>query len=455
MSRSSSIPRAPRASILSTLIEAAAAGLDIVSGLHTRLTGIPELVAAAAAAGVQLHDVRHGDWPRVTGTGRKRPGQRLLTVGTDCALGKKYTALALARSLQARGVPATFRATGQTGIMISGRGVAIDAVVADFIAGVAEQLSPDNASGHWDVIEGQGSLFHPAYAGVSLGLLHGSQPDALVLCHDPSRTHLDALPDYQTPRLANAIEMYLQAGRLTNPAVRCVGISVNSSSLGEAAWHAYRDRIEAELDLPVVDPIRGGVEALTAAIEPFEIARETMTAVDVLVVTLRDAHGLSGRGEAAGVTYDGETPQSIAVQIGAVAPLLRADVSHAELAHWLPAGGARNALDCALWDLRARQAGKRAWQMAGRDHAAPVLTAYTIGLGTEADVRRKIRAARHFPLLKLKADATRHVDMVRFAREEHPHARLVIDANQAWSRQLLEQILPELQAHGVELIEQP
>ena len=189
--------------------------------------------------------------------------------------------------------------------------------------------------------------------------------------------------------------------------------------------------------------------------EPFEIARETMTAVDVLVVTLRDAHGLSGRGEAAGVTYDGETPQSIAAQIGAVAPLLRADVSHAELAHWLPAGGARNALDCALWDLRARQAGKRAWQMAGRDHAAPVLTAYTIGLGTEADVRRKIRAARHFPLLKLKADATRHVEMVRFAREEHPHARLVIDANQAWSRQLLEQILPELQAHGVELIEQP
>ncbi|KQV90212.1 EBNA-1 nuclear protein [Massilia sp. Root351] len=251
---------------LPTLIEAAAAGLDIVSGLHTRLSGIPELVAAAAAAGVQLHDVRHGDWPRVTGTGRKRPGRRLLTVGTDCALGKKYTALALARSLQARGVAATFRATGQTGIMISGGGVAIDAVVADFIAGVAEQLSPDNHAGHWDVIEGQGSLFHPAYAGVSLGLLHGSQPDALVLCHDPSRTHLDALPGYQTPRLENAIEMYLQAGRLTNPAVRCIGISVNSSSLGEAAWRAYRDRIEAELGLPVVDPIRGGVEALAAAI---------------------------------------------------------------------------------------------------------------------------------------------------------------------------------------------
>ncbi|WP_377705218.1 DUF1611 domain-containing protein [Pseudoduganella sp. UC29_71] len=251
---------------LPTLVEAASAGLDIVSGLHTRLGSFRELVAAAAAAGVNLHDVRHGDWPRVTGTGRKRTGQRLLTVGTDCALGKKYTALALARSLQARGVPATFRATGQTGIMISGAGVAIDAVVADFLAGVAEQLSPDNAPGHWDVIEGQGSLFHPAYAGVSLGLLHGSQPDALVLCHDPSRTHLDALPGFPTPQLADAIEMYLQAARLTNPAVRCIGISVNSSSLDGAAWRAYRARLEAELGLPVADPIRGGVEALTAAI---------------------------------------------------------------------------------------------------------------------------------------------------------------------------------------------
>lgn len=251
---------------LATLIEAANAGLDIVSGLHTRLCDFPALVAAAAAAKVQLHDVRHGAWPRVTGTGRKRAGRRLLTVGTDCALGKKYTALALTRSLHARGVRATFRATGQTGIMISGGGVAIDAVVADFIAGVAEQLSPDNASDHWDVIEGQGSLFHPAYAGVSLGLLHGSQPDALVLCHDPSRTHLDTLPDFPTPRLASAIEVHLQAGRLTNAEIRCIGISVNSSSLSEAAWRSYRDRLVAELGLPVVDPIRGGVDALTAAI---------------------------------------------------------------------------------------------------------------------------------------------------------------------------------------------
>jgi uncharacterized NAD-dependent epimerase/dehydratase family protein len=251
---------------LPTLFEAVDAGLDIVSGLHTRLADFPELERAAAAAQVQLHDVRHGSWPRVTGTGRKRAGRRLLTVGTDCALGKKYTALAVTRSLQARGIPATFRATGQTGMMIAGSGVAIDAVVADFIAGVAEHLSPDNAADHWDVIEGQGSLFHPAYAGVSLGLLHGSQPDALVLCHEPGRTMLDALPAFPTPALADAIDAYLRAGRLTNPAIRCIGISVNSSSLDEAQWGAYRDRIGAELGLPVVDPLRGGVEALTAAI---------------------------------------------------------------------------------------------------------------------------------------------------------------------------------------------
>lgn len=189
--------------------------------------------------------------------------------------------------------------------------------------------------------------------------------------------------------------------------------------------------------------------------EPFEIARDTMTDVDVLVVTLRDEHGRVGRSEAAGVDYDGETLQSIAAQIDAVRPLLRADVAGADLMRWLPAGGARNALDCALWDLRAKQAGRRVWELADRRLPGPVLTAYTIGLGSEADVRRKIRAARRFPLLKLKADATRHVDMVRWAREEHPRARLVIDANQAWDRALLERILPELHAQGVELVEQP
>jgi uncharacterized NAD-dependent epimerase/dehydratase family protein len=189
-----------------------------------------------------------------------------LTVGTDCALGKKYTALALSRSLQKRGVGATFRATGQTGIMISGEGIPIDAVVADFIAGAAETLSPDNAADHWDVIEGQGSLFHPAYAAVTLGLLHGSQPDAIVLCHDPARRTIDEYPDFPIPDLRTVIEDYVRAGRLTNSAIRCVGLSINSSSLSDAGCAEYFRRLSAELQLPVCDPVRTGVEVLADAL---------------------------------------------------------------------------------------------------------------------------------------------------------------------------------------------
>jgi uncharacterized NAD-dependent epimerase/dehydratase family protein len=245
---------------------AAEAGLDVVSGLHTRLTSFPELVQAASRHAIRLIDVRHSDRNYGAASGRKRGGKRVLTVGTDCALGKKYTALALANDLRRRGVAATFRATGQTGIMISGEGIAIDAVIADFVAGAAEQLSPDNAPDHWDVIEGQGSLFHPAYAGVTLGLLHGSQPDAIVLCHDPSRRTIDEYPDFPIPSLQTAIDDYLRAGRLTNSAIRCVGVSINSSSLSEAESNDYFRRLSAELGLPVCDPVRTGVDAIAAAL---------------------------------------------------------------------------------------------------------------------------------------------------------------------------------------------
>ena len=251
---------------LDLLAAAAEAGLDVVSGLHTRLTSFPQLAAAASRGGVRLVDVRHSDAVFAAATGRKRRGRRVLTVGTDCALGKKYTALALARNLGARGVAATFRATGQTGIMISGAGIAIDAVVADFIAGAAEDLSPDNAPDHWDVIEGQGSLFHPAYAAVTLGLLHGSQPDAIVLCHDPARRTIDEYPDFPIPDLRVVIDDYLRAGRLTNAAIRCIGLSINSSSLAQVDCAAYFARLRDELGLPVCDPLRTGVDALADAL---------------------------------------------------------------------------------------------------------------------------------------------------------------------------------------------
>ena len=174
--------------------------------------------------------------------------------------------MAITRSLTARGVKATFRATGQTGILIAGHGVAIDAVVSDFVAGAAESLSPAADHDHWDVIEGQGALFHPAYAGVTLGLLHGSQPDAIVLCHDPSRETIEDHPHIRLPALNEAIRRYIEAGRLTNPDIRCVGVAINSSTLSDADWASYQDRIGMELRLPVCDPMRGGVEPIVEAL---------------------------------------------------------------------------------------------------------------------------------------------------------------------------------------------
>ena len=241
-----------------TLFAALEAGLDLVSGMHTRLGDIPGLAAEAARRGRQLFDVRHAGRHFSAGTGQKRSGRRLLTVGMDCAIGKKYTALTLARDLAARGCAADFRATGQTGIMIAGRGVAIDAVVADFIAGAAEWLSPANAADHWDVVEGQGALFHPAYAGVTLGLIHGTQPDALVLCHDPLRATIDDYSHCPLPTLAEAMRQYLTAAHVTNAAARFVGISLDTSRLDAARRDALRRDWEAEFGLPVIDPVRDG-----------------------------------------------------------------------------------------------------------------------------------------------------------------------------------------------------
>ncbi len=241
-----------------SLVEALEAGLDLVSGMHARLTDIPDLADAAARAGRRLYDVRTPPAAIPVGSGRKRSGNRLLTVGTDCALGKKYTALAIARALIARGIAADFRATGQTGIMIAGGGVPMDAVIADFAAGAAETLSPDAAPGHWDVIEGQGSLLHPSYAGVSLALLHGSQPDLIVVCHEPGRTDVLGTAGYTLPSVEETIEANLLLGRRTNPAIRCGGVAYNTSKLDAAEAERLMAEHSARFGLPVADPIRGG-----------------------------------------------------------------------------------------------------------------------------------------------------------------------------------------------------
>jgi uncharacterized NAD-dependent epimerase/dehydratase family protein len=242
------------------LIEALENGLDLVSGMHARLSDTTELHAAAQRLGRRLIDVRRPPAGIPIATGRKRSGKRLLTVGTDCALGKKYTALVLAREFTKRGVAADFRATGQTGILIAGAGIPLDAVVADFVAGAAEQLSPDADANHWDVVEGQGSLFHPSYSGVSLGLLHGTQPDVIVLCHEEGRDNVLGLEDYPLPQLDAAVSLHLELARRTNPRVRCAGVSLNTSRLAAPQARAVLAERKARLGLPVADPMRSGPE---------------------------------------------------------------------------------------------------------------------------------------------------------------------------------------------------
>ena len=243
---------------ISALTEALEAGLDLISGMHVKLASIPRLKETADRHGRRLIDVRTPPPNIPIASGRKRSGRRLLTVGTDCAIGKKYAALALARAFAERGVPVHFRATGQTGILIAGGGLPMDAVVADFEAGAAELLSPDAPARHWDVIEGQGSLFHPAYAAVSLGLLHGSQPDLIVVCHEPGRSQMLGYPEYPMPGIAETMELNLMLGARTNPAIRCAGVSLNTSSLTADAAAELLGRETERLGCPVADPMRGG-----------------------------------------------------------------------------------------------------------------------------------------------------------------------------------------------------
>jgi uncharacterized NAD-dependent epimerase/dehydratase family protein len=173
-----------------------------------------------------------------------------------------YASLALVDELRSRGLAADFRATGQTGILIAGDGVPLDAVVADFISGAIERIAPARSDGGWDVIEGQGSLSHPSFAGVSTGLLHGAQPEAIVVCHEPGRAHMRGIPGRALPGICETIAMNLQVARLTSPEVRAVGICLNTSKLDRDAARDLCDRTADELGLPCTDPIAFGVGAI-------------------------------------------------------------------------------------------------------------------------------------------------------------------------------------------------
>ncbi|SHI83150.1 N-acetyltransferase DgcN [Wenxinia saemankumensis] len=249
------------------MIEAVEMGYDIASGLHTLLRDQPDLVAAARAERQRLHDVRIPSVRYPIASGERRTGKRCLAVGTDCSAGKMYTAMAMERVMRQRGMKATFRATGQTGILITGEGVPLDAVIADFMAGSIEWLTPDNDPDHWDLIEGQGSLSHPSYAGVSLALIHGGQPDALVLCHEPTRTHMRGLPHYPLPSLEEARDTALLHARRVNPDCRLVALSINTAALDEAAARACLAEAAERMDLPATDPYRFGAGPLVDALD--------------------------------------------------------------------------------------------------------------------------------------------------------------------------------------------
>lgn len=243
------------------------AGLDVASGLHSRLRDIPRLAEAAARNGRRLIDVRDPTMKLKVGTGASRQGLRLLTVGTDCSVGKMVTTLCIEQAMQARGYLADFRATGQTGIMIAGSGVPVDAVIADFISGSIEQLAPERSDGGWDLIEGQGSLFHPSFAGVSTGLLHGAQPSAIVICHEPTRKHMRGLPHFPMPSLERTIAANLEQARLTSPDVVAVGVAVNTSMLAEKEARDMCDKIAETTGLPCVDPYVHGADLIIDRIE--------------------------------------------------------------------------------------------------------------------------------------------------------------------------------------------
>ena len=251
------------------------AGLNIASGLHQRLRDEPRLAALAKARNLRLFDVRDPPSGLAVGKGYERAGNRLLTIGTDCSVGKMVTTLALTRGLRDRGIAADFRATGQTGVLIAGEGVAVDAVVADFISGAIEQLAPARSDGGWDLIEGQGSLFHPSFAGVSLGLLHGAQPRALVLCHEPGRRHMRGIPGRALPDLAECFEANLAAARLTSPDVQAAGISLNTSNMDPDDGRRLCAATADAMGLPCTDPVAFGVEPIIEYLCPSFSKRST------------------------------------------------------------------------------------------------------------------------------------------------------------------------------------
>ena len=250
------------------IIEAIENRLEIVSGLHVFLSDDAEFVELAQEHGVRLWDVRRppDDIPLFSGKSLEIPQRIVLTVGSDCAVGKKTTALEVAAAGSDRGVATEFVATGQTGVLIAGRGIAVDRVIADFLPGAAEKLVCEaDPESQVLVVEGQGSLWHPAYAGVTLGLLHGSAPEVLILCHQVGRDAIEEPPFSKLPSLTEMIEVYERMTRSVRPA-RAACISLNCKGLSPDEARAAKEEVEAETGLPVADVWAGEAPRLWDAV---------------------------------------------------------------------------------------------------------------------------------------------------------------------------------------------
>lgn len=249
------------------MIQALEMGFDLASGLHKLLRNEKDLMEVATEHGRKLIDVRVPEQEFPIATGKRRSGKRCLAVGTDCSVGKMYAALAMEKEMKKRSMNVDFRATGQTGILITGEGIPLDAIAADFMAGAVEWLTPDNDPEHWDLIEGQGSLFHVSFSGVTMALIHGGQPDALVLCHEPTRTHMRGIPDFGLPTLEEVRDLSLQIARVVNPDCKVIGISINTVAYDDEQAERYLQEVEKRMGLPTVDPYRHGAGRLVDALE--------------------------------------------------------------------------------------------------------------------------------------------------------------------------------------------
>jgi uncharacterized NAD-dependent epimerase/dehydratase family protein len=245
------------------------AGLDVENGLHEFLTDDEELAALARRHDVELRDLRKppSGLSVPTGENLRVPAKIVLTVGSDCAIGKKTVAVELDREARGRGLESVFVPTGQTGIAIAGWGIAVDAVVSDFLAGAAEWLVVEGArlGGKLLFVEGQGALLHPAYSGVTLGLMHGSAPHAYVLCHRAGATEVEGYPGHPLPPLRELVELHERASLPLRPA-RVAAIALNTRGLDEDAARATIAGAAEETGLPADDPVRFGAGTLLDAV---------------------------------------------------------------------------------------------------------------------------------------------------------------------------------------------